>query len=53
MFVCRHENPILFEAVTEVNIMDIQACKQTYIHIYNTKYFIPPYKNNLHRIVME
>ena len=19
---------------------------------YNTKYFIPPYKNNLHRIVM-
>ena len=30
MFVCRPENPILTEAVAEVNIMDIQVCKQTY-----------------------
>ena len=22
-------------------------------YMYNTKYFIPPYKNNVHRIVME
>ena len=31
MFVCRPENPILTEAVAEVNIMDIQVCKQTYL----------------------
>ena len=30
MFVCRPENPILTEALAEVNIMDIQVCKQTY-----------------------
>ena len=30
MFVCRPENPILTEAIAEVNIMDIQVCKQTY-----------------------
>ena len=30
MFVCRPENPILTEAVAEVNIMDVQVCKQTY-----------------------
>ena len=30
MFVCRPENPILSEALAEVNIMDIQVCKQTY-----------------------
>ena len=30
MFVSRPENPILTEAVAEVNIMDIQVCKQTY-----------------------
>ena len=30
MFVCRPEDPILTEAIAEVNIMDIQVCKQTY-----------------------
>ena len=30
MFVCRPENPILTEAVAEINIMDIQVCKQAY-----------------------
>ena len=30
MFICRPENPILTEALAEVNIMDIQVCKQTY-----------------------
>ena len=30
MFVCRPENPILTEALAEVNIMDIQVCKRTY-----------------------
>ena len=28
MFVCRPENPILTEAIAEVNIMDIRVCKQ-------------------------
>ena len=30
MFVCRPENPILTEALAEVNIKGIQVCKQTY-----------------------
>ena len=30
MFVCRPENPILTEALAEVNIVDFQVCKQTY-----------------------
>ena len=30
MFVFRPENAILTEALTEVNIMDIQVCKQAY-----------------------
>ena len=30
MLVCGPDNPILTEALAEVNIMDIHVCKQTY-----------------------
>ena len=35
MFVCRPENPILTEAIAEVNIMDIQVCtdKKAYLGV--------------------